>query len=154
MDTLLLNYEETPGAQLQNLIMKLVKQQVQEQLQHLQKTGHASVTKLEEGTKQEINAPIIICEHKLKKAIQEMTPVLKRRSLPLLIQTRMLMKLYEHKESGITPSLLFSYAGTGKISGYRYISFFKDRNYLTFIGARQNGKYILTDKGRKLLETL
>jgi hypothetical protein len=97
-------------------------------------------------------APKKPCEHKIKRMLREMTPDLTRRELPLLIQVRMLMKLYEQREEGIAAKELFSYAGTGKIAGYRYVSFFKEQGLMTFIGARKEGKYILTLKGTGLLE--
>ena len=160
MDALLLNYEETPEKQLEDLIRQLVKQQLKEQLQELLKKIQPPIAQAEQRTGPETvktdpgenKKPKNLCDQKLKKIIREMTPGLIRRELPLLIQARMLMKLYEYRDYGIVPSLLFSYAGTGKISGYRYICFFKERDYVTFIGARQNGKYILTDKGIGLIE--
>ncbi|MEP7169022.1 MAG: hypothetical protein ABI855_06580 [Bacteroidota bacterium] len=87
----------------------------------------------------------------VKKLVRELEPGVNNHEFVVTGLARMLMKLYEHREAGMEPRLLFGYSGVKKKTGYRYVSLLRGKKYVGFIGARQKGKYILTEIGRKAM---
>jgi hypothetical protein len=66
MDTLLLSHQGSLGQQLQELISQLVKQQVQEQLQLLQKASPLALLPGKQQAAGENDEPKRPCEERLK----------------------------------------------------------------------------------------
>jgi len=122
-------------------------QQLEEQLAagNLQAEEGAEATSAKANAAE--NKKELADELKLRNLVRRMKEGKKMKEPVVISLARMLCKLYEHREYGIEPATLFSYAGVKKVTGYRYISSLKDRNYVAFIGARQEGKYIMTSKG-------
>jgi predicted transcriptional regulator len=66
-------------------------------------------------------------------------------------QMQMLVHLYQNES--LNSGELFLKTGVNGVSGARYVARLKKFNLIVYGGARKNGKYTITDKGRTLVES-
>jgi predicted transcriptional regulator len=66
-------------------------------------------------------------------------------------QMQMLVHLFEN--NSLNSSELFNKTGVNGVTGPRYIALLKKFNLIEYTGARKKGHYIITDKGRSLIES-
>ena len=102
--------------------------------------------------KAEAKMGVLINEDAVRLQVRKVMSGLKQKKSVLDLQAQLLIKLYAKKDSGVAPQLLFDELGIGRKTGYRYISLFKEQNCVAFLGAKQNGRYYLTDKAIAIVE--
>jgi predicted transcriptional regulator len=66
-------------------------------------------------------------------------------------QMQMLVHLFENES--LNSMELFAKTGVNGVTGPRYISVLKKFNLIEYTGARKNGRYVITDAGRSLIES-